>query len=550
MIRRKVRAWWWMGIGAGPLLAQIVYCNVTEVRVQPLLNGVQIVVQADGVLRWDLKGGWGEKATLIHLVFPNARSKLKTHFIDVNEFPVSTIQVSVPQDARQGVGLEMIIRNSVPSFFRINESPDRQSLIVTVLSERTIEREKAPRAGPRRVEAAGLQVEYEDGLLSIRAVRIDIHRLLAEIARLTGAQIVVDDAVHNQASMSIERQPVDKVLQSIASAYGLALSRRGEVYLFSTGVPQDLAAYNLSGTESFRLRYIRADTAAGLLPTFLFKYLLVNSEQNAIVVTAPSQMLDKIRSDLQKIDLAPPQILVEALAVELTHSAQEMRSLDFLRTTTRWEAKWNTGTGALSYRVVPPLSRDFVATLQALAQEGKAHIRAHPRMAVVNGETADIFIGSQRFIKVLFLQFGLQQERIQAVDVGVKLQIRPWTGGNGEITSRIEAEVSNIVEIDPRSGLPVLSTRRAETSVRVRDGETIVIGGLILGQEFSTTRKIPLLSEIPLLGNLWRGRDRSRVESELYIFVTPRLLTETGHLPDPQEERNLFQRFLGQDGGG
>ena len=82
----------------------------------------------------------------------------------------------------------------------------------------------------------------------------------------------------------------------------------------------------------------------------------------------------------------------------------------------------------------------------------------------INGRLADIFIGEQKFIIVRVSQFGQILEKIQAVDVGVKLQVTPWTGGNGEITTRIQPEVSNISEIDPLSGLPVLSTRRATRS--------------------------------------------------------------------------------------
>jgi type II secretory pathway component GspD/PulD (secretin) len=89
---------------------------------------------------------------------------------------------------------------------------------------------------------------------------------------------------------------------------------------------------------------------------------------------------------------------------------------------------------------------------------------------------------------------------------------------------RIAPEVSNITELDLQSGLPVLSTRSADTTVRVTDGETIAIGGLTLNQEQQTNRKIPLLGDLPLVGGLFRSKSRNVVQTELVVFVTPRIL--------------------------
>jgi len=88
--------------------------------------------------------------------------------------------------------------------------------------------------------------------------------------------------------------------------------------MISAGLPASLATYNRSGTCSFPMRYLQAQNASGLLPTFLHSYLHVNEEQNAVVVTAPRQMPDKIGTDLGKTDVAPPQIMIEAVAVEMT----------------------------------------------------------------------------------------------------------------------------------------------------------------------------------------------------------------------------------------
>jgi type II secretory pathway component GspD/PulD (secretin) len=527
----------------------ITYCNITEIVPTQLANGVQIQVKADGVLSWvpGVEGGWGRffgKTREISIKFPQAKSKLGKNFIDVSMYPVSYIQVSIPQDAKEGVGILMNISLFEPSNFRVDESSDRQAVIITVMSERTIEK------GVRREVSAIPEAEgkfvvvYEEGLLTVKAVRADIHELMGEIARKASVNITVDDAVRRKVSVVLEGVSVEKALRSIASAYGLALLKSEDVYMISEGMPTDLATYRLSGTASFRMRYLQAQTASSLLPNFLYSYLHVNGEQNAVVVTAPTQMLEKIERDLKVVDVAPPQIMVDAIAVETTSTEDLDRELNLklLDRSLQKEEESPTGlsmgtlSGEIFYRVIGELPKNFLVQLRLLETKGLAKIRAMPRMAALNGHSADIFIGAQKFIQVRFWQWGQLQERIQAVDVGVKLRVTPWTGGGGEITVRLSPEVSNITELDPQTGLPTLSTRRAETTVRVKDGETIAIGGLKQRQEYDTIRRIPILGHIPLIGKLFQSRKKNYVNSDLMIFITPRILPEGGIRPEEMEK--------------
>jgi type II secretory pathway component GspD/PulD (secretin) len=542
----------------------VTYTNITDVTAQQLSNGVQITVRSDGVLEWRFANGLGwhdmgeRKVDRVALRFPGARYNGKS-FIDVSMFPVSYAQLAIPQDAKEGVGVVMTVMMFQPSTFTVNQSPDQQSVIITVNSERTLEASRR-RAGS--ISAAGseskLDVQYENGLLTVHATRANLHVVMAEIARKTGTEIAIDDhelvftdderkSGGKLVSCNLEKMPVEDVIRSIASGYGLALSKVRGIYMLAQGLPQDLATYHLSGTRSYSMKYLRAQAASGLLPTFLFQYLHTNNEQNAVVASAPTQMLDKIGQDLQKVDTASPQIMIEALAVEFSDTSDLTRALHLSFTSPTAEANSDSATGDLLYHTVGKLPREFNAALDALVAEGKARIRSRPRMAALNGQTADLFIGSQKFILVKYIEFGTTTEKIQGIDVGVKLRVTPWTGGTGEVTTRIEPEVSNISEVDPLTGLPVLSTRRAETTVRVKDGETVMIGGLVLKQQFDTKRKIPVLGDIPFLGYAFRSRAKETTSSELAIFITPHILTEDGRLKDTKEEERIRQQMHQQE---
>jgi type IV pilus assembly protein PilQ len=547
-----------MLLAAMPAAARV-YCNITEIDVKQLRNGVQITVKSDGILNLHYTSQQ-EEGRRYELHFHGARNATRKNFIDVSKFPVSHIELTTPQDAEEGVGVEMAIVMVEASSVRTNSSSDRQSYIITVRSSRTLEgvgEEEASEEEEAEKKETELSVSYEDGLVSVLAVKADLQEVLGEIASESGTNLAVDDAVEAEANLHLAEMTVDGMLRAIASAYGLALSEVEGVYMFSRGVPQDLAAYRLSGTTSFPMRYTRAKDASGLLPTFLYSYLHVNEEQNAVVVTAPQQMLDKIEADLRAVDVAPPQILIEAMAVEfgstddldavtqlfrgdLTGETNEEGEPEFSATS-------DSRTGQLSYSNIGELPDDFEARIRVLETEQRAQIRAAPRMAVMNGHHADVFIGVRRFIIVEYISYGQSVEKIQGVDVGVKLRVTPLTGGGGEITLNIDpesTEVSNISEVDPETGLPVLRTRQAGTTVRLKDGETLMIGGLSQQQVEDRKTKIPVLGDIPLIGGLFRSRSRSVVNSELAIFVTPHILTPEGRLADEEEEQRIRERFL------
>ncbi len=534
--------------------AQNSYTTITSVEVTTLSNAVQVRVKADGLLQFRYADTSG---LMMFLQFPGARNGTGKNFFNINSFPVSSVQLSTPREAVNGIGVNMDIKNFIQTQGSVTATPDSQGILFTIQSNRTIETKKAAASsdgdsgGDTKSDDAksgdaaktggakdaadkpdtSTQVDFADGLLSLRAVNVDINELMAAIARKTGLSVAIDDAVSDptprKISLSLRGVSPRAAITSIAAAAGLAVSLRDGIYMMSEGEATDLASYNLSGTASFRLQNTQAGTASGLLPNFLSPFVKVNPEQNAVVVTAPSQILAKIGIDLQRLDVPPPQILIEAIAVELTDSSDTDLGLLIGDPSRTSFSSVDTTTGSLSYNTIGKLPRTFEINLRALELKGRARVRARPRMAVINGRTANIFIGAQRFILTQFSQFGQNQNRIQSVDVGVKLQVTPLTGGNGEITTRLVPEVSNITELDLQSGLPVLSSRRAETTVRVKSGETIAIGGLTLDQDQITNRKIPFLGDLPLLGGLFRGKKRSTSRTELVVFITPRILNST-----------------------
>jgi phosphoglycerate kinase len=173
------------------------------------------------------------------------------------------------------------------------------------------------------------------------------------------------------------------------------------------------------------------------------------------------------------------------------------------------------------------LSKRLLAKVVALIEEGKAEVKANPRLTVLNGYEALINVGKQLNYKITTEQGSAGSTyittRIQTIHAGTTLKIVPWVGASGDITVDIHPEVSNVSGITA-DGLPEVSQRRVDTSIRVKDGQSISIGGLISSEELHNQTKIPLLGDLPLVGSLFSNKTKTTRDSELVIFITPHLL--------------------------
>jgi type II secretory pathway component GspD/PulD (secretin) len=312
----------------------------------------------------------------------------------------------------------------------------------------------------------------------------------------------------------------------------------------SEGIPSSPSSYLLSDIEAIRTKYVDAANARNLLPVFLQDYVKVNAEQNAVVLSAPRDVLRKFREDIARFDIPASQIMVELLVVELTDSTLDQFGLSLIWQNAGRGLAVTPGAGSLVYSTISNLPDRFTAQLRALQEKGKARVRANPRIATISGRQASIFVGRQRYVATPIE--GTGQGQVNFIDAGVRLNITPYTGGESQVLVDVDTEVSTLSALDPVTRLPEKSTRTASTIVRVNNGETIVIGGLGQNESRDVRTKVPVLGDIPILGQLFRTKDVRTAQTDLVLFITPRILSATGHLPEA-EERALKQRFLDPD---
>ncbi len=419
------------------------------------------------------------------------------------------------------------------------------------------EKEKKP-------EAAEPEISFSAEGVTIHAVNVYAHRLFTRLAEQTDLQLVVDDAIKDRKiTIHLTDKSPEEIVNYIVSAYGFSCGCVDGIYMISEGIPRKPSSYLLSDIKSIPTQYVQANSAKGLLPVFLQDHVKVNYEQNAVVLSAPTGVLDKFEEDIRQFDTPAAQIMLEVLVVEFTDWDAAQRDLSV-----RWQnagrgAEWGTldlpqdnpylpdrAMGELVLRGVAELPTEFRAHLEALVSAHRAKVRAAPRIATISGRWASFFVGIQRYLRQpIEMGGGGGEEGYYSggsrnyIDAGVRLAVRPWTGDGKEIICSVSPEVSTLSALDPVTGLPEKITRTADTMVRVRDGQTIVIGGLRQEEERVIRTKVPLLGDLPLLGGLFRSKRRSTARTDLVILITPRVLSRTGHLP-AEEEQQVRERFL------
>jgi pilus assembly protein CpaC len=181
------------------------------------------------------------------------------------------------------------------------------------------------------------------------------------------------------------------------------------------------------------------------------------------------------------------------------------------------------------------------AVLQALNTKGFAKILAEPNLLVKSGQEGNFFAGSEIPYSVLVSTGGASTSSIIFKSVGVKIMFKPEVLENGLISLKIDpAEVSSISGTLAVNGYPIIDTRDVRTSVDLRDGESLVLAGLLQEEQIKNMSKIPLLGDIPILGALFRSTQNDLTEKELVFFITPKIVQPnapgvTPLLPTDQE---------------
>ena len=308
-------------------------------------------------------------------------------------------------------------------------------------------------------------------------------------------------------------------------------------------------------TEIFEFNYSKVKEIKAYLENLLTPGLgsiIIDERTNKAVISDLPERMNKIRSVVKAFDEGSRQVFIQGEIVQVSLDDKFTQGIEWDRILR--ERKWHgldfvgdfpAGTRDSTGNLVAPYQKinvgtlatdDYYAILNFLQEYGTTRIISRPQILAVNNQEAKVMVGvREAYVTRTATQVeGSVQytDKADFVDVGVKLNVVPTIGSDGFITMKIKPEVSNVLDtIETKAGsqYPIIETSQSETVVKVKDGATVMIAGLMKEEKRNSVAGIPVLSRLPLLGGLFGSRVMQPKRTELIVFLTPHLIT--GDLP-------------------
>ncbi|MDI6450680.1 secretin N-terminal domain-containing protein [Anaerobaca lacustris] len=282
-------------------------------------------------------------------------------------------------------------------------------------------------------------------------------------------------------------------------------------------------------------------------------YFEAETETNSLLILTSTKNYERVRPIIEELDKPVGQVLIKVLFAEITYSDKLDIGTEFSMLNLRSNGdstRTSTLFGEPSQGLfVNSITGDLDITLHALQEAGKLNILSRPYILTSNNQAATITVGSQvPFATGETTSNVGTQTTTEYRDIGIILVVTPSINPEGLVNMTVRPEISSTtgetIQISEKLNLPVFATRSSETKVAVRDGQTIVIGGLIQDEIRDTIKKVPLLGDIPIAGHLFKRTEKTKAKTELLIFLTPHVAPDAlalSPISDAVRARTNFQ---------
>lgn len=427
----------------------------------------------------------------------------------------------------------------------------------------------------------------KDGLSQLVTIDADdafLPSVLSILADKSGYNIVTGPQVNQEERISIHLKdtPIEQAMNLVVRAAGLSYEIVGNSFLVAN--EKDLKAQVGVTSYVVDLQYTGAESVADMLGSFNARITIDQIGNKLLLITSPKIIAD-IRRVIEEVDVPPLQIVLECRMIEVSVDGEEALGVDWNRLSSiqtvisespvdaygnRTDAEGVsdlTGLDPSQRGRVPnqmpfyPLETRrmgywskqvsaFELALDLLLKQGRAEVLANTSIATLNNQAAEIQIVDEIPYVARSGGVGGQVQIDQAV-VGVKLHVRPKINSDGYITTEIAPELSSIFQFieSQDTQVPWVKRRTTATTIRVRDGETVIIGGLLGIESSDKTERMPFLGDIPFFGALFRHKASSTRKTDLIIQVTPHILGTGYALTLPSRVLEVQEKFMPENNG-
>ena len=359
-------------------------------------------------------------------------------------------------------------------------------------------------------------------------VEADIKAALMDVATQTGINIIPDLTVEGGVSVTLDKVPLETALKMILypGGYKFRYVKEGNYYLVGRTLPENPSFDALTETRTVKTNRA-AEKVISQLSEYYKPYIQSSKDGNIITLTGPLDILSRIERDIKMVDKVKRQIEISAKFVMV-----------------QWEKGTNmgmhwgdisldaTGLANLVKGAATGLSATFSAGLTSyLATNGyktKVNIMAEPRIVVEDGSLGELKITEERIYQILSGGgMAYNYYTTKEVSTGIIMKVTPFVTRDGMIRLELQPEISNIIgeQGTGNAKTPIIDRRSTNTIVKVDNGQTIAIGGLVMKSKKSTDQGLPILYHIPVVGKtVFGGKESEEKDMELVIFVSIKII--------------------------
>ena len=406
-----------------------------------------------------------------------------------------------------------------------------------------------------------------EGLVSLDFQEADIKNVLKVLAYKSGMNIVTGPEVTGSVTIQLNNVPWQKALEVVFTTYGYGYERRGNIITVTTvenlkkrhEETQILSDQEPLVTKTFSLNFSKASDVADSISKMKTSRGQINFDQrtNTLIMHDVQSNMDLIEDVIKTLDAPTPQVLIEAKIIETDFNNTQNLGVDWtinskasgsiIPTTFPFHTassnkfdpfpipfpgdKTVSNSTPFTYGTLD--SSGLSAALEMLSTRSDTNILSNPRIVTLDNQTAKITVGSQ--YPLPSYTYNQEQAKMQLsgynyLDIGIIFEVTPHINNAGLVTLDLNPKVTAItalVQVDPSTPakVPELSTEEAKTKVMIRDGQTLVIAGLVKDTIQTTSSKVPFLGDIPFIGRAFKKSNDSKVKTELIIFLTPHIIT-------------------------
>jgi len=371
------------------------------------------------------------------------------------------------------------------------------------------------------------------------------------LQRETGINFILDKDVKSDSKTSIFVQdvPVEEAIDLVLDQNQLARQILSDnMVLIYPNIASKQKDYEQQIVRTFYLTNAAPKDVENLFKTVLAaKTLFIDEHANAVVIRDTPDTVRMAERLVASIDIAEPEVMLEVEVLEISRSAVQDLGIQYPASATFTPGLVGAaaaGAGGLTlYQLAHQNSQSITVsptptvTLNAMKQAGVANTLASPRIRARNKEKAKVLIGSREPVitnSVTPTAAGtpVVTGSVQYLDVGLTLEVQPTIYRDGDVSIKLNLEVSSILKQITTQGGTIaydIGTRNANTLLQLRDGETQVLGGLIQQSDTRTANSIPLLGEIPILSHLFGTHHTDKEKDEIVLSVTPHVVRMQPH---------------------